>query len=64
MQVISYSLPFAYFLAIPAEILRGGVTLERGLLYLVGQAVWLSLTVIAFHFAWRAGLREFSAVGA
>jgi hypothetical protein len=26
--------------------------------------VWLSLTVIAFHFAWRAGLREFSAVGA
>jgi ABC-2 type transport system permease protein len=64
MQVVSYSLPFAYFFAIPAEVLRGGVTLERGLLYLVGQAVWLGLAVLAFRFAWRAGLREYSAVGA
>ena len=64
MQVVSYSLPFAYFLAVPAEILRGGVTLEVGLLYLVGQAFWLGLMIIAFRFAWRAGLREFSAVGA
>jgi len=64
MQVVSYALPFAYILAVPAEILRGGVTVERGLLYLVGQAVWLGLTLMAFRFAWRAGLREFSAVGA
>jgi ABC-2 type transport system permease protein len=64
LQVISYALPFAYVLAIPAEILRGGVTLERGLLYLVGQAVWLGLSIVAFRFAWRAGLREYSAVGA
>src|SRR5688500_4900645 len=64
MQVVSYALPFAYILAVPAEILRGGVTLERGLLYLVGQAVWLGLAVVAFRCAWRAGLREYSAVGA
>jgi ABC-2 type transport system permease protein len=64
MQVVSYALPFAYILAVPAEILRGGVPLERCLLYLVGQAVWLGLTIIAFRFAWRAGLREYSAVGA
>jgi ABC-2 type transport system permease protein len=64
MQVVSYALPFAYILAVPAEILRGGVTLERCLLYLVGQAVWLGLTIVAFRFAWRAGLREYSAVGA
>jgi len=64
LQVISYSLPFAYVLAIPAEILRGGVTLERGLLYLVGQAFWLGLSILAFRFAWRVGLREYSAVGA
>jgi ABC-2 type transport system permease protein len=64
LQVISYALPFAYVLAIPAEILRGGVTLERGLVYLVGQAVWLGLSVVTFQFAWRAGLREYSAVGA
>jgi ABC-type uncharacterized transport system permease subunit len=30
----------------------------------VGQAVWLGLSVVAFQFAWRAGLREYSAVGA
>jgi ABC-2 type transport system permease protein len=64
MQVVSYALPFAYILAVPAEILRGGVTLERGLLYLVGQAVWLGLAWLVFQFAWRAGLREYSAVGA
>jgi ABC-2 type transport system permease protein len=64
LQVISYALPFAYVLAIPAEILRGGVTIERGLLYLVGQAVWLALAIVAYRFAWRAGLREYSAVGA
>ncbi len=64
MQVISYALPFAYILAVPAEILRGGVTVERGLLYLVGQAVWLGLAWIALKLAWRAGLREYSAVGA
>jgi ABC-2 type transport system permease protein len=64
MQVVSYALPFAYILAVPAEILRGGVTLELCALYLLGQAVWLGLTVVAFRFAWRAGLREYSAVGA
>jgi len=64
MQAVSYALPFAYILAVPAEILRGGVTLERGLLYLVGQAVWLGLAWLAFQLAWRAGLREYSAVGA
>ena len=64
MQVVSYLLPFAYILAVPSEILRGGVTLDRALLYLVGQAVWLGLAWVAFQFVWRAGLREYSAVGA
>ncbi len=64
MQVVSYALPFAYILAVPAEILRGGVTLERGLLYIVGQAAWLGLAWLVFQFAWRAGLREYGAVGA
>ncbi|HEV8229493.1 MAG TPA: ABC-2 family transporter protein [Candidatus Limnocylindria bacterium] len=64
LQIVSYALPFAYVLAIPSEILRGGVPLDRALLYLVGQVVWLGIAWILFQVAWRAGLREYSAVGA
>ena len=64
LQVISYSLPVRVRPRDP-----GGDPARRrhagaGLLYLVGQAVWLGLSIIAFRFAWRAGLREYSAVGA
>jgi len=64
LAALGYALPFAYMLWAPAEILRGGMTVEQAMGSLVGQAVWLVLSWLAFVVVWRLGLREFSAVGA
>lgn len=64
LQTVSYALPFWYMLGAPTEILRGSTSLEASLLILVAQAVWLAVAWIGFTFAWRAGLRQYSAVGA
>ena len=64
LQTVCYALPFYYILGAPTEILRGGVTLERALVLMAAQAGWLVVTWLAFQVVWRAGLRQFSAVGA
>ncbi|HEV8536460.1 MAG TPA: ABC-2 family transporter protein [Candidatus Limnocylindria bacterium] len=64
LQVIALALPFGYMLGVPAEILRGGVDVPTGLTLIGGQILWLSFFLIAFQRVWRAGVRQFSAVGA
>lgn len=64
LQALSYALPFWYMLGAPTEILRGSTTLEVSLLIIAVQALWLAVAWVAFTFAWRAGLRQYSAVGA
>ncbi|CAN5208453.1 ABC-2 family transporter protein [soil metagenome] len=64
IQLVAYALPFWYMLGAPAEILRGGVTPEQGLLIIAGQAAWVAVSWVAFSISWRAGIRQFSAVGA
>ncbi len=64
LQAISYALPFWYMLGAPTEILRGSTSLEGSLLIIAVQAVWLAVAWVGFTFAWRAGLRQYSAVGA
>jgi ABC-2 type transport system permease protein len=61
---LGYALPFAYMLWAPAEILRGGLSLEQALLVTLVQVVWLAVSWFAFVLLWRLGLRQFSAVGA
>ena len=64
LQVVSYALPFWYMMGAPTEILRGGVTAEQLPLILAGQATWLLVTLVAFQWIWRRGVRAYSAVGA
>jgi len=64
LQAISYALPFWYMQGAPTEILRGGVTAERALFILVGQAAWLVVCFAGFQVIWRRGVRAYSAVGA
>jgi ABC-2 type transport system permease protein len=64
LQVIALALPFGYILGVPAEILRGGVDVPTALVLIGGQVFWLAFFVIAFQFVWRAGVRQYSAVGA
>jgi ABC-2 type transport system permease protein len=64
LQVIALALPFGYMLGVPAEILRGGVDVPTALLLMAGQVFWLVFFFIALQFVWRAGVRQYSAVGA
>jgi ABC-2 type transport system permease protein len=64
LAAISSVLPFGSMLWAPAEILRGGTTVEQSLGLIVTQAVWLGLSWLAFVIVWRIGVRRFSAVGA
>jgi viologen exporter family transport system permease protein len=64
LQVIALALPFGYMLGVPAEILRGGVDIQTAFLLIGGQVLWLGFFFLALQRVWRAGVREFSAVGA
>ena len=64
LQTIAYVLPFGYMLGVPADILRGGLTIDQALLRVAGQAVWVGISYVAFQLVWRAGIRQYSAVGA
>jgi len=64
LQAISLALPFGYILGVPAEILRGGVSVPTALLLMAGQAFWVVIFYVALQRVWRAGIREYSAVGA
>jgi ABC-2 type transport system permease protein len=64
LQAISLALPFGYILGVPAEILRGGVSVPSALLLMAGQAFWIVVFYVALQRVWRVGVRQYSAVGA
>ncbi|HYY54012.1 MAG TPA: ABC-2 family transporter protein [Candidatus Dormibacteraeota bacterium] len=64
LRTIAYALPFGYVIGVPAEILRGGTSLERAVVLLAVQATWLLIALLAFRMLWATGLRRYSAVGA
>ncbi|TMC73299.1 MAG: hypothetical protein E6J13_03890 [Chloroflexi bacterium] len=64
LQTISLALPFGYILGVPAEILRGGVSVPTALQLMAGQAIWVVVFYFAFQRVWRVGVRQYSAVGA
>lgn len=64
LAALGYGLPFAYMLWAPAELLRGGLSLDQALATVGAQVAWLTVSWLAFAAIWRLGLRQFSAVGA
>ena len=64
LQTVSLALPFGYILGVPAEILRGGVSVSTALLFMTGQVIWIVIFYVALQRVWRAGVRQYSAVGA
>jgi len=61
---IGYALPFGYMLWAPAEILRGGASVEQALGMMGMQSAWLIVSAVGYAVLWRFGLRQYSAVGA
>ncbi|MDQ3810586.1 MAG: ABC-2 family transporter protein [Chloroflexota bacterium] len=64
LAAIGYALPFGYTLWAPAEVLRGGTTVEQTIGLMGIQVAWLTVAVVAYLVVWRFGLRQYGAVGA
>ncbi|MBN1873953.1 MAG: ABC-2 family transporter protein [Anaerolineae bacterium] len=63
LRQASTLLPFRYMLGFPVEILMGlvtGVELQQGLVFQIG---WTVAAVAIFLILWRAGVKQYSAVG-
>ena len=54
----------SFMLGVPSDILRGGVEPAQGLLLVAVQAGWTLAMFLLLRVVWRAGVREYSAVGA
>jgi len=64
LALIGYLLPFGYTLWAPGEILRGATTVEQTFALIGIEAVWLAIGSALYVVVWRAGVRQYSAVGA
>ncbi len=57
-------LPFQSSVALPVEILTGRLSAEQSALRLIVSAAWVALIALGARAVWRAGLRDYGAVGA
>ncbi len=64
VRVVAAVLPFRWMVAFPVELLLGRLSARETLVGFGAQAVWLVVLVAVLPWAWRAGVRRYSAVGA
>ena len=63
VQTLADFLPFKWTFYFPIQSLVGNLSTQSLLLGLCAQALWVGIGLVLFHFAWRAAVRHFSAVG-
>jgi ABC-2 type transport system permease protein len=63
VQILSAILPFRWLIAFPVELLLGRLTPGQAVTGLAVQLLWLVLAFVLSRFAWRTGVRVYSAVG-
>jgi ABC-2 type transport system permease protein len=63
VQTLANLLPFKWTFYFPIESLVGDLSTQSLLLGLCAQALWVGIGLVLFHFAWRAAVKRFSAVG-
>jgi len=63
VQVAAAILPFRWVVSFPVELLLGRLTPTEALTGFAAQIVWLALSVMMLKLVWRAGVRQYSAVG-
>ncbi|MFO0973416.1 MAG: ABC-2 family transporter protein [Phycisphaerae bacterium] len=64
LRVFAELLPFRFIFGFPSQVLAGQTPHGQIATGLAAQCVWLVVGIFAFRFAWRRGLRRYSAVGA
>jgi ABC-2 type transport system permease protein len=63
VQILANLLPFRWLLAFPIELLLGRLTVQETLIGFAMQGFWLLATLTLLSFVWRAGVKQYSAVG-
>ncbi len=63
IQMVANFLPFRWLIAFPIELTLGRLTVQDALFGFGAQLFWLIITVAALFFVWRAGVKQYSAVG-
>jgi ABC-2 type transport system permease protein len=63
VQTLADFLPFKWTFYFPIHSLVGDLSTESLLWGLGAQALWVGIGLVLFHFAWRAAVKHFSAVG-
>jgi ABC-2 type transport system permease protein len=64
VQVAADILPFRWMIGFPVELLLGRLTPTQALIGLGAQVAWLLLGFLLLRLVWRAGVKNYSAVGA
>lgn len=60
---VSAWLPFRLMTDLPVRILTGGYTVQQGLIGIGEQLLWIAGLLLLVRFAWRRGLKRYSAYG-
>jgi ABC-2 type transport system permease protein len=63
IQAIGMVLPFRWMIAFPVELLLGRLSQQDALAGFAAQAIWLVIGFVLLRVVWRAGVRQYSAVG-
>lgn len=63
VQTIATILPFRWMVYFPVELLIGRLTVQEALWGMGIQLLWLGIILVLLRVVWRAGVRQFSAVG-
>jgi ABC-2 type transport system permease protein len=63
IQVLADYLPFRWLIAFPIELMLGRLSPQETLIGFAMQAIWLFVAVTTLSFVWRAGIKQYAAVG-
>ena len=63
LQPLAIVLPFRYMVGFPVEVLTGQVSGASLLAGFALQGIWLLVALSLYSVLWRAGLRQYMAVG-
>jgi len=64
LQIVASVLPFRWTIGFPVELVLGRLTRAQVLAGFGAQAAWLCGAALLLKFAWRASVKNYSAVGA
>jgi ABC-2 type transport system permease protein len=63
VQTVANFLPFRWLIAFPVELTLGRLTPQQVLIGFAAQLAWLAVAQLGLTLVWRAGVKQYSAVG-